>query len=89
MARGSGAPIHFSHFFDCERIDALRRNGVDVTFDAYPYMAGFTSLLFYLPPRLQTGSPAQILARLADPREREPLPSRSDGAPDSRPELAR
>jgi N-acyl-D-amino-acid deacylase len=71
VARGSGAPIHFSHFFDCERIDALRRDGVDVTFDAYPYMAGFTSLLFYLPPSLQTGSPAQILARLADPRERD------------------
>jgi N-acyl-D-amino-acid deacylase len=71
VARGSGAPIHFSHFFDGERIDALRKDGVDVTFDAYPYMAGFTSLLFYLPPSLQTGSPAQILARLADPRERE------------------
>ncbi len=71
IARGSGAPIHFSHFFDGERIDALRRDGVDVTFDAYPYMAGCTSLLFYLPPCLQTGSPAQILARLADPRERD------------------
>ncbi len=71
VARGSGAPIHFSHFFDGERIDALCREGVDITFDAYPYMAGFTSLLFYLPPSLQTGSPAQILARLADPRERE------------------
>ena len=71
VARGSGAPIHFSHFFDGERIDALRRNDVDVTFDAYPYMAGCTSLLYYLPPRLQTGSPAQILARLADPRERD------------------
>jgi N-acyl-D-amino-acid deacylase len=71
VARGSGAPIHFSHFFDCERIDALRRDGVDVTFDAYPYMAGCTSLLFYLPPCLQTGSPAQILARFADPHERD------------------
>jgi N-acyl-D-aspartate/D-glutamate deacylase len=44
---------------------------VDVTFDAYPYMASCTSLLSCLAPRYQTGSPAQILARLADPRERE------------------
>ena len=84
VARVSGAPIHFSHFFDGERIDALRRNGVDVTFDAYPYMAGCTSVLFYLPPRLQTGSPAQILARLADPRERDLCRGRSDGAPGRR-----
>jgi N-acyl-D-amino-acid deacylase len=70
VARESAAPIHFSHFYDCEWIDALRESGVDVTFDAYPYMAGCTSLLSCLAPRLQSGSPAQILARLADPLER-------------------
>jgi len=71
VSRGSGAPIHFSHFYDCDCIDALRQSGVDVTFDAYPYMAGCTTLLSCLPPRLQTGTPAQIIARLADPHERD------------------
>ena len=48
------------------RIEQARADGVDVTFDLYPYTMGCLPLFAMLPPWAQTGGPDQILARLGD-----------------------
>lgn len=52
------------------RIDAARAEGVDITFDAYPYEAGCAPLFCLIPAWAQAGGPDAILARLADEKER-------------------
>jgi N-acyl-D-amino-acid deacylase len=53
-------------------IDEARSNGVDITADQYPYIAGMTGLRQCLPPRYLEGTSQQIVARLktADARSR-------------------
>jgi N-acyl-D-amino-acid deacylase len=56
-----------------ERLERARCEGVDVSFDMYPYPAGSTSLLQLLPPDAQEGGRAGLLARLGDPERRRAL----------------
>ena len=49
-----------------ERIDRARAEGVDVTFDCYPYTVGCAPLFVLLPAWAQSGGPDAILARLRD-----------------------
>ncbi len=84
VARGSGAPIHISHLKAAgkpqhgragellEKLDAARAEGLEITFDQYPYTAGSTMLLSMLPEWLQEGSSEQMVERLksADVRQR-------------------
>ena len=79
IAAGSGARIHISHFHAQahivdDQLDALRRAGVDATFDAYPYTRGCTLLgMPLLPPELSV-LPADTVARIiTDPAERRRL----------------
>ncbi len=75
IARATGAPVHISHFAVDENaeklIDAALSEGIDVTFDMYPYPAGCTSLLFTLPEEIQLGSTQQVRSRLLDPKFRK------------------
>ena len=56
-----------------ERLERARCEGVDVSFDMYPYPAGSTSLLQLLPTSAQEGGRPALLALLADPAQRKAL----------------
>jgi N-acyl-D-amino-acid deacylase len=82
VGRRSGASIHLAHYRTQPEtaggvdalmapVDRARSDGVDVTFDIYPYPTGSSYPLSYLPPWAQEGGPDAILERLADPATRE------------------
>lgn len=54
-----------------KRISAARAEGLDITADIYPYIAGSTSLSASLPPWALEGGVEKMLARLRDPATRE------------------
>ena len=56
-----------------EKIRKARSQGLDVTADVYPYVAGSTSLSACLPPWALEGGTAKMLDRLRDPAIRERL----------------
>jgi N-acyl-D-amino-acid deacylase len=77
IGRRSGAGVHISHLMgDANEgvwsdrilglIDAARGEGVDVTFDVYPYTFGCTFLAICLPNWVMEGTPGEIAARLRD-----------------------
>jgi N-acyl-D-amino-acid deacylase len=74
IGKQSGIKVHISHFTmddeQKERIDRGENEGVDLSFDMYPYTAGCTHLLYYLPPWAQAGSPRQVKERLASGKDR-------------------
>lgn len=83
IGRASGVHVHFSHFKLCGKynaplfdrmlrlLDTAAKQGMDVTFDQYPYVAGSTMLSAILPPWAHAGGTEALLARLADPAQRE------------------
>ena len=56
-----------------KRLESARRDGVDVSFDMYPYLAGSSYVLQLLPPEAQEGGLDALLAQLRDPKGREAL----------------
>ncbi len=91
IGRLGEAPAHITHFYHratfpgtpdqmLELVDDARAEGLDVTFDAYPYEWASTRLLITVPPWVQAGGPGPTLERLADPairaRIREELGAR-------------
>jgi N-acyl-D-amino-acid deacylase len=54
-----------------EQIEAARSEGIDVTFDVYPYTSGCGPLFSLLPTWAQSGGPRVILEHLADPSARQ------------------
>jgi N-acyl-D-amino-acid deacylase len=85
IGRRAGVPVHLTHAhfgFPVNRgragellamFDAARRDGVDVTLDTYPYLAGATYLHALLPAWVHDGGPDAILRRLQDPATRARL----------------
>lgn len=79
VARQSGARLEISHLkaqnpanFDklpqmLAKIDAARAEGVDVTFDRYPYTAFSTGFTSFIPIALRDGTDEDIYRRLDDP----------------------
>ena len=66
--------MHLTHFgpgWDISMVDRARDGGLDVTFDAYPYFSGSSTLMAFLPPWAQVGGPDDIIERLADPVQRK------------------
>ena len=55
------------------RIAAARRQGLKITADVYPYVAGSTSLSACLPPWALEGGTDRMISRLRDPQTRERL----------------
>ncbi|HET7181672.1 MAG TPA: D-aminoacylase [Candidatus Limnocylindrales bacterium] len=91
IGRRGGSPSHITHFYHratfpgppeqmLQLVDDARAEGLDVTFDAYPYEWASTRLLITIPPWVQAGGPAATRERLADPavraRIREELQAR-------------
>ncbi len=85
IARKAGVPLHLSHChlgFPANRgragellqmIDAARTDGVEITLDTYPYLAGSTYLHAFLPGWAMEGGASATIARLRDPDLRERL----------------
>ncbi len=77
IGRRAGAPTHITHFYHrltfpggpepmLELVDDARAEGLDVTFDSYPYEWASTRLLILIPGWVQSGGPAATKERLAD-----------------------
>jgi N-acyl-D-amino-acid deacylase len=74
--RGQG-PAHITHFYHRQTfpdgprpmlalVDDARAEGLDVTFDTYPYEWASTRLLIMIPPWVQAGGPVRTKSRLSD-----------------------
>jgi N-acyl-D-amino-acid deacylase len=82
IGRETGASVQISHFKAAreenwgksekalELIQRAQSEGLDVTADLYPYLAGSTNLASMLPEWAHAGGPARTLERLADPPTR-------------------
>ncbi|MED4750560.1 D-aminoacylase [Brevibacillus choshinensis] len=78
VARSSGVRLHISHFkvigrrnrghFQAalDKMDQARKEGIEITFDQYPYTAGSTVLHALLPPWMHNGGTEELLAKLKD-----------------------
>ena len=85
IGRESGVRIHYSHFKVCgkknwDKIDDVvalleqaQAEGIRVSFDQYPYVAGSTMLGVILPPWVHDGGTNKVLERLADPALRKKM----------------
>jgi len=85
IGRETGAPVHVSHFKVAGRdnwekaaaalalLDAGRAEGLDVTADMYPYLAGSSFLVSMLPEWAQGGGKEATLQRLADAETRRKM----------------
>ncbi|MBE0478694.1 D-aminoacylase [Candidatus Aerophobetes bacterium] len=85
VGRQAGVPVHISHLKICgkknwSKIDAVlnlilkaRENGLDVTCDAYPYLAGSTMLMALLPPWVLEGGLEAMLGKLKKYEIREKI----------------
>jgi N-acyl-D-amino-acid deacylase len=82
IGRCSGCPVHISHYFATiplrgqtdrmmQFIDDAIAGGVDVTFDAYPYEAGSTSITILVPQWAFKGGPHELLKLLRNRDDRE------------------
>jgi N-acyl-D-amino-acid deacylase len=77
IGRRGDAAAHITHFYHrktfpgspeqmLELVDDARAEGLDVTFDAYPFEWASTRLLILIPTWVQAGGPAKTKERLAD-----------------------
>lgn len=85
IGRESGVKIHYSHFKVCgkknwdkidqvvELLEQAKAEGIRVSFDQYPYVAGSTMLGVILPPWVHDGGTDNVLKRLADPELRKKM----------------
>ena len=79
IGRSAQVPVHISHFHtradEAERLMALlAQEGLDASFDAYPYTRGASLLgMTLLPPALNAMAPGDAVRRLVDPVQREQL----------------
>lgn len=84
IGRRAGAPAHITHFYHRQThpggpdqllalVDDARAEGLDVTFDSYPYEWASTRLLIQLPQWVQAGGPGPLKERLADRATRDRL----------------
>lgn len=83
IGRESGVKIHFSHFKVCGKsnwhklegmfhiLDRAAADGMTVSFDQYPYVAGSTMLGVILPPWVHDGGTDQLVERLKDYTQRK------------------
>lgn len=84
VARASGVATHVSHYHGPAEelvalVDGARASGIDLTFDAYPYLRGCSILAMVALPRdLDDPDPDRTLDALADPAVRARLATETD-----------
>jgi N-acyl-D-amino-acid deacylase len=82
IGRRAGAPAHITHFYHrathpggpvplLALVDDARAEGLDITFDTYPFEWASTRLLIQLPQWIQAGGPGPLKQRLADRAARD------------------
>ncbi|MBW2148842.1 MAG: D-aminoacylase [Deltaproteobacteria bacterium] len=98
MAREADIPLHISHFKASgrrnwhkmapalEAVDRAQCEGLDITFDIYPYTAGSTMFLAVLPPWVLEGGVQETLRRLAEPALRDRVRGQILNPPPPKPE---
>ena len=83
IGRRSGSPVHITHLLPAgqgdfkggrpilELVESARYvEGMDVTFDCFPYSHGGTRLIYFLPQWAADGGPEKIMEALRDPETR-------------------
>jgi N-acyl-D-amino-acid deacylase len=83
IGRRSGSPIHITHLLPgghgefkgarpiLDLVESAReKEGMDVTFDCFPYSHGGTRLIYFLPQWVADGGPEKIMEGLRDPETR-------------------
>ena len=85
IGKQSGVHIHFSHFKVCGKsnwdklesmfkiLDEAKAEGIEVSFDQYPYVAGSTMLGVILPPWAHDGGTDKLVERLQNPEIRKQM----------------
>ena len=85
IGRKSGVRVHWSHFKvagkkNWDKIDTVlkqleeaRREGIIVSFDQYPYVAGSTMMGAILPPWVHDGGTNKVIERLKDAEMRKKM----------------
>ena len=84
IGRRSGVPVHITHLFRrmthpggarrlLELVDDARSEGLDVTFDCFPYPYGGTRILIVFPEWAHDGGPEKLKEVLRSPEARERL----------------
>jgi N-acyl-D-amino-acid deacylase len=82
IGRRSGVPVHLTHMFSRETqtggarrllglVEDGRAEGLDVTFDCFPYAYGGTRIIIAFPHWAQDGGPEKLKERLRSPEMRE------------------
>lgn len=80
IARAAGTPLEIHHLNSTSSqrvkefvaaIEEARRQGLDVTGNAYPYIAGWTYLRTLVPHWAQEGGPQAMVERLREPATRD------------------
>ncbi|MDA1188695.1 MAG: D-aminoacylase [Chloroflexi bacterium] len=82
IGRRSGIPIHLTHMMPravypgsswalVDMVEEARDEGMDVTFDNFPYAHGGTRLVYFLPHWTHDGGVQSIYAALRSPEARE------------------
>jgi N-acyl-D-amino-acid deacylase len=83
IGRKSKVRIHFSHFKVCGKknwnyldemldlLDSAKKEGIKVSLDQYPYVAGSTMLGVILPPWMHDGGTDKLVERLHSSENRE------------------
>jgi len=82
IAKGADIPVHISHFGGTPQMyasaEVARAQGVDITWDAYPYMAGCTLLSYGLPISMWEQGTQAVVADIAKPFVRQRLQAHVD-----------
>jgi N-acyl-D-amino-acid deacylase len=84
IGRRAGVAAHITHFYQrlgsqgsatamLELVERARDEGLDVTFDSYPYVYSSTRLLIMFPDWAHDGGPEQLVAALRAPEARARL----------------
>ena len=87
--RRTGVPVHISHFASTwrrngqfrpllELVDRAVGDGVQVTFDAYPYVHTGSRALVMIPEWTHEGGPDALKERLSDPNVRDRMRQEAD-----------
>lgn len=82
IAKESGVKIHFSHFKICGKknwnmigdieklLDKSKEEGIIISYDQYPYVAGSTMLGVIIPPWAHAGGTDKLVERLGNKEDR-------------------
>ncbi|HNT36453.1 MAG TPA: amidohydrolase family protein, partial [bacterium] len=76
--KSSGKPNWGKMDHALEMIEAAEKEGIDIAFDRYPYLAGSTSMSIYFSPAMLEGGREKMLERISDPKLRPEIRKHMD-----------